>query len=61
VLEWGDRNHRTLKTYCEVFDMEVLLTTYEVYALIITQEDFNDEKYILVTVNFRRQYPKIFE
>jgi len=61
ALEWGHRNHKTLKTYCDVFGMDVLLTTYDVYALTITQQDFDDEKHILVTVNFQRQYPKMFQ
>jgi len=61
VLAWENRSHTKLKAYCEVFDMDLFLTTYDTYALIITQEDYNDEKYILVTANMRRQYPKIFQ
>ena len=61
VLEWVNRSHTKLKAYCEVFNIEVLLATYDVYALIITQEDFIDEEYVLVTVNHRMQYPKLFE
>jgi len=61
VLEWANRSNTKLKAYCEVFGIEVLLTTYDVYALIITQEDFNDEEHILVTDNYRLQYPKLFE
>jgi hypothetical protein len=61
ALAWEDRNHKKLKTYSEVFNMDVFLATYDVYALIITQEDFDDEKHILVTNNMRLQYPKIFE
>jgi hypothetical protein len=41
--------------------MDVFLSTYDAYALVITQEDFNDDEYILVTANMRRQYPKIFQ
>jgi hypothetical protein len=61
VLAWENRSHTKLKAYCEVFDMDLFLTTYDIYALIITQEDYNDEKYILVTANMKRQYPKIFQ
>jgi hypothetical protein len=61
VLNWENRLHTKLKAYCEVFDLNVLLTTYDIHALTITEEDFDEEKYILVTVNMQRQYPKMFE
>ena len=61
VLDWMNNNHTKLKAYCEVYDLEVHLSTYDVYALVITQEDFNDEEHILVTDNYRRQYPELFE
>jgi hypothetical protein len=44
-----------------VYDIQVLLTTYDVYALITTEEDYDEDKNILVTVNYKTQYPKLFE
>ena len=61
VLEWIDKNHTKLKTYCDIYDLEVHLTTYDVFALVVTQEDFNEEEHILVTVNMKQQYPRLFE
>jgi hypothetical protein len=61
VLAWDNRNHIKLKAYCEVFDINVLLTTYDIYALTITEESFDERIHILVTVNMRTQYPKMFE
>jgi hypothetical protein len=61
VLEWMNNNHTKLKAYCDIYELEVHLTTYDVFALIITQEDYNEEEHILVTVNMRQQYPRLFE
>ena len=61
VLAWENRNHTKLKAFCEIYNMEIILTTYDVYALVTTEEDFVDDKNILVTVNLRQQYPRLFE
>ena len=61
VQRWTNTKHNEVQTYCDVFDCNVYLNNYDVFALVLTEEEFDDDRDILVTEEFRNLYPSIFQ
>jgi len=61
LQRWKDNAHTTIRAQCDVFNCSIDLNAYDIMTLVVTEVDFTDETHILVTDQFRHQYPKIFE
>jgi hypothetical protein len=61
VLRWTNNRHNEVEGRCNVFNCNVTLNNYDVQAVILTEQEFIDDRDILVTEAFRVQYPKMFE
>jgi hypothetical protein len=55
---WKNRNRRSIIAFCPVFNMELELTTYDVYATVVMNPNF-DEDYVCVDANFANAHPHI--
>jgi len=61
VTKWTNNRHNELEAHCQVFNCNVRLNNYDAQAVISTEEEFVEDRDILVTEAFRLQYPKMFE
>jgi hypothetical protein len=56
---WKNRNRKSIIAFSPLFNMEMELTTYDVFATVIQNPNF-DEDYVYVDANFGAAYPAIF-
>ena len=58
-LRWKNRNRKSIIAFCQLFNQEMELTAYDVYATVVTDPNF-DEDAVYVDAAFGNAYPNIF-
>ena len=61
VQSWKGNSRLQAKTHCAVFNCDIFLNNYDANTVVLTEEEFVDDRDILVTEAFRLQYPLMFE
>jgi len=57
---WKNRNRKIIIAYCEIFNQEIEMTTYDVFATVVLNPDFGED-FVCVDANFANANPRIFE
>ena len=60
VMKWLGTGRKKLEVYSRLFDLKIVLNSYDVNALVFTQEENDEEIMVKVTNEFRVTYPQIF-
>jgi len=58
-LRWKNRNRKSIIAFCQLFNQEMELTAYDVYATVVTDPNF-DEEAVYVDAAFGNAHPNIF-
>ncbi len=58
-VKWNNKNHRAIQAFCRVFNCNIVLTFYDVFAYVIS--DVIVESMVVVDEGMRTLYPQMFE